>query len=117
MSAIEEVFAHQVMADGLPNPAREFIFHHSRKWRFDFAWIEKMVAVEIEGGVYSGGRHTRGAGFEKDIVKYNSATEIGWAVYRFTPKMVNDGTAVDTVRRALGYKPRYSIPTRRSSNA
>ena len=103
MSAIEEVFAHQLDADGLPTPTREFIFHHSRKWRFDFAFIEKLVAVEIEGGTWTRGRHTRGAGFERDCIKYNEAVRLGWKVYRFTPKMVNDGTAVAMIAEALGY--------------
>ncbi len=103
MSAIEEVFAHQLDADGLPPPAREFRFHGTRKWRLDFAWPEKMVALEIDGGSWVQGRHTRGAGFEKDIEKGNAALVLGWKVYHATPKMVNDGTAIRLITEALGY--------------
>lgn len=69
---------------GVPECEREFRFHPVRKWRFDFAWPEKKVAIEIEGAVWTGGRHTRGAGYVKDCEKYNAAAELGWVVLRYT---------------------------------
>lgn len=60
-----------------------------------------MLAVEVEGGVYSGGRHTRGAGFTKDCEKYNEAILFGWRVLRFTGEQVNDGTAIRMIQRAF----------------
>ena len=60
-----------------------------------------MVAVEVEGGVWTGGRHTRGKGFEADCEKYNAATERGWRVLRVTPKMIADGRAHDQVLPVL----------------
>jgi len=69
---------------------REHVFDPSRKWRFDFAVVAQKVAVEIEGGVWSGGRHTRGAGFQEDCIKYNRAVELGWKVLRYTPQMIED---------------------------
>lgn len=65
-------------------PVKEHFFCTGRRWRFDFAWVSEKVAVEIEGGTWSGGRHTRGSGFIKDTEKYNRATEMGWAVLRYT---------------------------------
>ena len=56
----------------------ELAFHPTRKWRFDYAWPAKMVALEVEGGTYTGGRHTRGAGYANDIAKYNIATINCW---------------------------------------
>jgi hypothetical protein len=53
-------------------PQAEFTFAKPRKWRFDFAWPEHRAAVELEGGIHIGGRHTRGVGFEKDMEKYNA---------------------------------------------
>ena len=67
---------------------REYRFAPPRKWRFDFAWKADKVAVELEGGTWSGGRHTRGAGFEDDCEKYNEATRLGWRVLRFTSSML-----------------------------
>lgn len=63
---------------------KEHRFHPVRKWRFDVAIPEMMVAIELEGGVYTRGRHTRGSGFIKDIEKYNTATVMGWNVLRYT---------------------------------
>jgi very-short-patch-repair endonuclease len=67
----------------------EFKFHPMRKWRFDFAWPEKRVAVEIEGGVWTRGRHTRGSGYIGDMEKYNSAVEMGWRVLRYQPGKID----------------------------
>lgn len=64
-------------------PASEYRFHSTRKWRFDFAWLDKMIAVEMEGGVWSRGRHVRPQGFIDDLEKYNAATELGWRVLRY----------------------------------
>lgn len=71
-----------------PAPICEYRFDESRRWRFDFAWPDKRVAVEIDGGAWMNGRHTRGGGFEKDLEKLNAAVYLGWRVYRFTPGML-----------------------------
>jgi hypothetical protein len=47
------------------------------------------VAVELEGGVYTNGRHTRGKGFEADATKYNAAASEGWVVFRLTAGMLD----------------------------
>ena len=85
----------------LPEPEREYCFHPTRKWRFDFAYPERMLAIEIEGGTYSGGRHTRGQGFENDCEKYNTATLMGWKVLRYTAKMIESGEAINQIEEAL----------------
>ena len=105
MSEAEETFAMQLKADGIPVMEREMKFHPTRRWKFDFAFPAKLVAVEIEGGSWVAGRHNRGSGFEKDLEKYNAATLLGWKVYRFTTSMVNDGTAVAMIAEALGRCP------------
>ena len=70
---------------GLPNPEPEFKFCETRRWRFDFAWKEFKLALEIEGMVWRNGRHTRGSGFVKDMEKYNNAAKLGWRIIRATP--------------------------------
>lgn len=77
------------------------MFHPTRKWRFDYAWIPQAVAVECEGGVWSGGRHTRGGGFIKDMEKYNEAARLGWRVFRFTPRQLKTGEAQAYMARVL----------------
>ncbi len=80
--------------------SREFRFHPVRKWRFDFI-VGKDIAIEVEGGTWNGGRHTRGKAFEGDCTKYNTATLFGWRVFRFTTDMVKRGEAIDFIERAL----------------
>lgn len=77
-------FAELVGRLNLPPFVREFKFHATRRWKFDFAWPELMVAVEIEGSAWGGGRHTRGSGFIADCEKYTRAAANGWFVLRFT---------------------------------
>lgn len=85
---------------GLPEPEREYQFSDKRRWRFDFAWPENKLAVEIEGGIFTGGRHVRGRGYDGDCQKYNEAQLLGWVVLRFTSLMINDGRALTQLQRA-----------------
>lgn len=95
-SALEELFAVQVRALKLPEPVREHRFC-KRMWRFDFAWVEQKIAVEVEGGTWTNGRHSRGTGIAADMEKYNHAAILGWRVLRFNNHMVKKGVAVDMV--------------------
>lgn len=104
-----------IRAYGLPEPELEHVFHPDRKWRFDLAWPDRKLAVEIEGGVWStdGGKpcqlcgehpkgaHGRGTGILRDIEKGNAAQLLGWTLIRVTTRQVEDGDAVLIVRKAL----------------
>jgi len=95
---------------------REFQFHPTRKWRADFVIMDPRgttwgdykswdsILVEIEGGTYSRGRHTRGPGFAKDCEKYNTAAALGWRVFRFPAGMVEDGSAIKFLEEEVFYK-------------
>lgn len=87
---------------GLPQPETEYPFARAikRRWRLDYAWPALMLALEIEGGVWNGGRHVRGAGFEADIEKYNAAGLLGWRLLRATPEMARDGRLLDVLQAA-----------------
>ena len=104
MSDLEASFLHHwhALAPGAPEPVSEYRFCE-RRWRFDFAWLEQNVVVECEGGIWQRGRHTRGAGFEKDCIKYNRATADGWRVFRCTAGMLRDNPAafVEMVEAAI----------------
>ncbi len=82
----------------------EHRFRKGRNWRFDYAWPGIKVALEVEGGVYTGGRHVRGQGYENDCRKYSEAAILGWRVIRVTTGMVDRGEAIDLVKRAFGIK-------------
>jgi hypothetical protein len=83
----------------LPDPTPEHRFHPTRKWRFDFCWPTLMIALEAEGGTWTGGAHTRGKHFESDCEKYNAAQVLGWQVYRFTTGMIHDGRLFNTLEQ------------------
>lgn len=104
-SQLELLFERQVgelvEALGVEAPVAEHRFHPVRRWRFDFAWPERKLAVELEGGVWSQGRHTRGQGFVDDCEKYNAAAVMGWTVLRLPGPQVEDGTGLGLVREAL----------------
>lgn len=102
MSALEEQMLFQMRAVGIPAPQREYRFCE-RRWKFDFAWPEILLYLEIEGGTWSvtPGRHSRGAGMRNDAVKYNQASLAGWTGLRATTDMVKDGTALAAVEQAF----------------
>lgn len=101
-SELEKELLFQIKAYGLPKPVTERKFHPVRRFRFDFAWVDRKIAVEVEGGVWAGGRHVRGAGYKSDCEKYNLATLAGWRVYRFTSDMINDGSAIAMLQKIFG---------------
>ena len=87
--------------DGIGGWVTEFRFHPKRRFRFDFAWPGTKLAVEVDGGTWIGGRHTRGAGFERDCRKINLGVVAGWRVLRFTADMVHSGEALTVIKEAL----------------
>lgn len=102
LSVGEETFAQHCQAYGL-KPEREFLFLRDRKWRFDFAWPSRKLALEVEGGTSFGrSRHSKGKGFESDAAKYNRAAREGWIVLRYSTRMVTSGEAIDEVLEVLG---------------
>lgn len=104
-SNLESIFATQILAMRLQPAVREHRFHPDRKWRMDFAWPDKRIAVEIEGGVWGLGRHNRPKGFIADTEKYNAAAALGWTVLRFTGKHIRSGQAIDQLVTMLAGRP------------
>ena len=88
-------------AEGLPEPVFEHRFHPVRQWRFDIAWPAYRIALEVEGGIWTGGRHSRGAGMAKDMDKYNTATALGWRVLRVEPRNVAMQETVELIRATM----------------
>lgn len=101
MSDAEEALATLIRWEKLPEPEREYRFAAPRRWRFDFCWPQKWLAVEVEGGTFVQGRHSRGTGFENDCEKQNEAVIRGWGILRVTPKHIESGEAIAWIRRAL----------------
>lgn len=98
MARVSLPFDMQCRLVGVSPPVGEHRFHPTRRWRFDWAWPAQRVALEVEGGVFIRGRHSRGAGMVKDMEKYNAASLLGWRIMRVTPKQVANGEAVQLMR-------------------
>lgn len=99
--ALEKAFALQILGARLPAPVQQFMFHNERKWRFDFAWPEKKIAFEVQGGIYTQGGHTRAKGYNNDCEKGNEARLLGWRVFAVTTDHISSGMALKWVERAL----------------
>jgi hypothetical protein len=100
-SPLESLALFMLEAEGLPTPVLEHRFAAPRRWRFDFAWPAQHLALEVEGGSWTGGRHVRPAGFAADCEKYAHAVLLGWRVIRVTSDQLKDGRALSWVRVAL----------------
>lgn len=87
---------------------RELMLIPGRRFRFDFLLAQFALVVEVEGGTWSGGRHTTGAGFRSDCFKYNAALELGYRVLRFTTDMVTKGEAIAQVERIVAAESAYN---------
>jgi hypothetical protein len=98
----KRVFPFACQQLGLPVPVEEHEFAApDRKWRIDFAWPDRKVGLECDGGVWTGGRHTRGSGWVKDTEKLNDAACRGWRMLRTTPDKLNAAETFQWLRRAL----------------
>ena len=118
MSHLEDRLIHQLRVIGVPEPVREYRFaalhlgvgkglrerlraSGLRDWRFDLAWPDHRLAVEVEGGIWVGGRHNRGLGFETDLDKYHDAVRLRWTVYRCGSRLIDSGRAAELIRTLL----------------
>lgn len=97
-----------IRAAGLPAPEREYRFAPPRRWRFDFAWPHRRVALEVDGGAgWAGfrsghpGRHRSVEGVRQDAEKLNRAAALGWRVIRATPEMLDSSALLADLAQAL----------------
>jgi hypothetical protein len=79
----------------------EFVFAAPRKWRFDFAIPASKVALEVQGGLFSGGRHTRGAALLKEHEKLNRAACLGWRILYCVPDDLCTMETIEMVKEAI----------------
>ena len=98
---LTDLFTSIVKADLGETCVKEYRFHPQRRWRFDYALPEHKIALEVEGGVWTGGRHTSSVGFLNDMEKYNTATLMGWRVFRTTPEDLYKKKTLDMLKTAI----------------
>ena len=97
-----EAFDLMCVAHGIPLPAYEVAFWPGRKWRFDVAWVKDKVALEVQGGLFTRGRHTRGAALLKEHEKLNHAALAGFRVLFCTPEDVKKGAVFALLKKVVG---------------
>lgn len=98
---ITDVFTVICKTDLHVECVKEFRFHPKRLWRFDYAIPLHKIALEVEGGVWTGGRHTSPKGFLGDMEKYNTATLMGWRVFRTTPDELYRLNTLNMLKNAI----------------
>lgn len=121
-----EIVCDHYEDEGIKRPDTEYKFAASveyedragrkrkRGWAFDFAWPARLVALEVEGGIWIAGGHNRGGGYAKDMAKYNSATLLGWRIIRVQPKEVCMSETVEMIRAALALPCSQPLPKPRT---
>lgn len=117
-SNLEKLFLFQCRAYELPEPQQEYRFAaeyvgmgkgvrerlklaYLKDWRFDFAWPQYMLAVEVEGITKEGGRHQRIGGFNMDLKKYHCAMDMGWTVYRTGHHILKTGESIRLIKKLI----------------
>lgn len=100
---------------GIPEPFFEYKFSPARKWRFDMAWPRifypniiirgygemPSLAIEVQGGIWTRGRHTRGAAMLKEWEKLNEAAALGWRILYVQPNELCRSETAKLIKRAL----------------
>lgn len=95
------VFFSLLDSVGIPRPIAEYKFHPVKGWRFDYAWPDQMIALEVEGGIWTNGRHSRGSGMKKDMEKYNAAAINGWRMLRVVPTELSSTNTIKMLQQIL----------------
>ena len=98
MSDLEDTLHAHLTLAGFTAFKREFRAIPGRRFKWDFAWPDNRLLVEVQGGTWNGGKHGRGSGISKDTEKLNLAAIHRWAVLQFTPDQVREGKALRWVQ-------------------
>lgn len=78
---------------------REVALVPGRRWRWDFVVAD--LAIEIHGGTWMRGAHSRGAGQARDYAKSNAAVKLGYRPLAYSTEMVVSGEAERDIRELL----------------
>lgn len=105
-SEIELTLANRLDRAGLPPGEPQYPFVEGRQFRFDRAWPDRMVAVEVQGGIWSQNGHGRGSIIARDCAKLALAAALGWRVLPLTKEMIENGQAVELIAQALSVRTR-----------
>ena len=74
----------------LSSAVKEAIYGEIKEWRNDYLHEPTRTIIELDGGIYNGGRHVRPQGFIEDCVKLNMATMCGYRLIRIPTGFATD---------------------------
>ena len=97
----EKVFFALLNDANLPLPVKEHQFHDTRKWRFDYCYPDRKIAIEVEGGVYTNGAHGSITGILRDMEKYTEAAILGYRILRILPDKLASVSTIELIKRAI----------------
>jgi very-short-patch-repair endonuclease len=82
----------RLFAADIPPPVTQHRFHPTRRWRLDFAWPDRRLGIEVQGGTFLRGPsgHTSGIGVQRDCEKSNALTVAGWRCLKYTTKDLSE---------------------------
>jgi hypothetical protein len=98
------LFPAYCKAAGLPVPVAEYRFTMLRRWRFDWAWPTHRIALEVQGGIFIRGRHSRGAALLKEWEKLNTAAGLGYRILYCQPQDLLTEQTLNYLRAALDFE-------------
>lgn len=97
---------HKVLQKEFPSVSihREYRFHKTRMWRFDYAIPDLKIAIEVDGGIWKNGRHNRPVGYINDLDKFNTAATMGWLVLKVIPDGKFTNKCLNYIDSAIKYR-------------
>jgi very-short-patch-repair endonuclease len=98
--ALEAAMALQLRAEHIAS-IQQYHFWPGRNWRFDFALVLHRIAIEVQGGTWSNGAHSRGSGIERDTEKAAHAAIAGWRLIPVTGGQIKSGKAIEWIKKAV----------------
>lgn len=102
-STLELELRGQVLMAGLTKGIQvEFQALPDRRYRWDLAWPEQKLLVEIQGGIWAEGGHTTGVGVTRDCEKATLAALAGFRCLAVTSDHISSGQALKWIQEALG---------------
>lgn len=100
---LEDRLALHLRAHRVPH-VREFSLP-GRQFRWDFAFPEARLLVEVHGGIWRAkGAHNTGGAIERDAEKGAFAAGQGWRQFAVTGEQITSGKALAWIKVALEAK-------------
>lgn len=96
-------------------PVPEYAPFTEQKWRIDFALPFLRLGAEIQGGVYTGGKYTRGPAIHKLAMRNNTLLAAKWFLFTFPAPVVPELVNL-FAQQALRMRDEWALPWRSATD-